>query len=43
MHIVWAQRREEVLSDCSVSPDVFQIPPDLVVETQAIGIVEVIL
>jgi SRSO17 transposase len=23
MHTVWAQRREEVLSDCSVSPDVF--------------------
>src|ERR1700704_2749494 len=23
MHIVWAQRREEVLSDCLVSPDVF--------------------
>jgi hypothetical protein len=23
MHTVWAQRREEVLSDCLVSPDVF--------------------
>jgi hypothetical protein len=23
MHPVWAQRREEVLSDCLVSPDVF--------------------
>ena len=24
MHSMWAQRREEVLSDCLVSPDVFQ-------------------
>ena len=24
MNPVWAQRREEVLSDCLVSPDVFQ-------------------
>ena len=23
MHTVWAQRREEVVSDCFVSPDVF--------------------
>ena len=23
MHTVWAQRREEVLNDCLVSPDVF--------------------
>jgi len=23
MHTVWAQRREELLSDCLVSPDVF--------------------
>jgi hypothetical protein len=23
MHTVWAQRREEVLRDCLVSPDVF--------------------
>ena len=23
MHPLWAQRREEVLSDCLVSPDVF--------------------
>ena len=23
MHTVWVQRREEVLSDCLVSPDVF--------------------
>ena len=23
MHTVWAQRREELLSDCIVSPDVF--------------------
>ena len=23
MHTVWAQRREEVLSDCIVCPDVF--------------------
>ena len=23
MHPIWAQRREEVLSDCLVSPDVF--------------------
>ena len=23
MHSMWAQRREELLSDCRVSPDVF--------------------
>ena len=23
MHTVWAQRREEVVNDCCVSPDVF--------------------
>jgi hypothetical protein len=23
MHTVWAQRREEVLRDCLVSPDIF--------------------
>jgi hypothetical protein len=23
MHTVWAQRREEVVRDCRVSPDVF--------------------
>ena len=36
MHTVWAQRREEILNDCLVSPDVFhqmvdrlaQIPPN---------------
>src|SRR5262249_21426504 len=45
MHTVWAQRREEVLGDCSVSPDVFQqmvdrlddfvLPYQNVLETEA--------
>jgi SRSO17 transposase len=32
MHIVWAQRREEVLSDCLVSPDVFHRMVDRLAE-----------
>ena len=32
MHTVWAQRREEVLSDCLVSPDVFQQMVDRLTE-----------
>src|SRR5712691_5199325 len=45
MHTVWAQRREEVLSDCLVSPDVFNqivdrldefvLPYQLALETEA--------
>ena len=45
MHTVWAQRREEVLSDCSVSPDIFMqmverlgafvVPYQHVLETEA--------
>src|SRR5215831_13324126 len=45
MHTVWAQRREEVLSDCLVSPDVFHemverlaafvVPYQHVLETEA--------
>src|SRR5262249_4742011 len=45
MHTVWAQRREEVVSDCLVSPDVFHrmvdrlaefvVPYQHVLETQA--------
>jgi hypothetical protein len=45
MHTVWAQRREEVLSDCRVSPAVFQqivdrlaefvVPYQYVLETEA--------
>src|SRR5499426_1555026 len=45
MHTVWAQRREEVLSDCSVSPDIFPqmvdrlddfvLPDQHVLETEA--------
>ncbi len=45
MHTVWAQRREEVLSDCIVSPDVFNqmvdrldefvVPYQHVLETEA--------
>src|SRR5262249_61382230 len=45
MHPVWAQRREEVLSDCLVSPDVFTqmvdrlsefvVPYQRVLETEA--------
>ncbi len=45
MHTVWAQRREEVLSDCLVSPDVFTqmvdrldefvVPSQHVLETEA--------
>src|ERR671936_1142696 len=47
MHTVWAQRREEVLSDCLVSPDVFTqmverlgefvIPYQHALETEASG------
>jgi hypothetical protein len=47
MHTVWAQRREEVLSDCSVSPDIFMqmverlgafvVPYQHVLETEASG------
>src|SRR5215468_12519100 len=47
MHSMWAQRREEVLSDCVVSPDVFQqmverlaefvMPYQHVLETEASG------
>src|SRR5499433_241932 len=47
MHSMWAQRREEVLSDCLVSPDVFQqmvdrlaefvMPYQHVLETEASG------
>ena len=47
MHTVWAQRREEVLSDCSVSPVVFHqmverlgefvIPYQHALETEASG------
>jgi hypothetical protein len=47
MHNVWAQRREELLSDCIVSPDVFQqmvdrlgafvVPYQHALETQADG------
>ena len=32
MHTVWAQRREEVLSDCLVSPDVFHQMVDRLAE-----------
>ena len=32
MHTVWAQRREEVLSDCLVSPDVFHQMVDRLTE-----------
>jgi hypothetical protein len=32
MRIVWAQRREEVLSDCLVSPDVFHRMVDRLAE-----------
>src|SRR5207245_7182309 len=45
MHTVWAQRREEVLNDCIVSPDVFHqmverlaefvVPSQHVLETEA--------
>jgi len=45
MHTVWAQRREEVLNDCIVSPDVFHemverlaafvVPYQHVLETEA--------
>jgi len=45
MHPMWAQRREEVLSDCLVSPDVFHemverlaefvVPYQHVLETEA--------
>ena len=45
MHTVWAQRREEILNDCLVSPDVFQqmmerlaafvVPYQHVLETEA--------
>src|ERR671932_2252077 len=45
MHTVWAQRREEVLNDCLVSPDVFHqmverlaefvVPYQHVLETEA--------
>jgi hypothetical protein len=45
MHTVWARRREEWLSDCRVSPDVFHqmvarlgacvIPSQQVLETEA--------
>ena len=45
MHTVWAQRREEVVSDCLVSPDVFHrmvdrlaecvVPYQHVLETEA--------
>ncbi len=47
MHSMWAQRREEVVSDCLVSPDVFQqmverlaefvMPYQHVLETEASG------
>src|SRR5215475_7453695 len=47
MHSVWAQRREEILSDCSVSPDVFAqmvdrlgefvVPYQHALETEASG------
>jgi hypothetical protein len=47
MHTVWAQRREEVLSDCLVSPEVFHqmverlaefvMPYQHVLETEASG------
>jgi hypothetical protein len=47
MHTVWAQRREEVLSDCIVSPDVFTqmverlgefvVPYQHALETEASG------
>ena len=47
MHPMWAQRREEVLSDCLVSPDVFTqmverlgefvIPYQHALETEASG------
>jgi len=39
MHTVWAQRREEVLNDCIVSPDVFH----KMVERLAAFVVPVIL
>ncbi len=32
MHSMWAQRREEVLSDCLVSPDVFHQMVDRLAE-----------
>ena len=45
MHTVWAERREEVVSDCCVSPDVFHrmverlaefvVPYQHVLETEA--------
>ena len=32
MHTVWVQRREEILNDCLVSPDVFHHMVDRLVE-----------